>query len=966
MVLTLERARTQAESAAAKLRKEFSGCVDCSCMNAEYLDASHKRAIGFVGLPYDAPVVEHALAIPEVMRFVRSTGEDLVFVWGDGTVSCKTTSGELALDGSVSSALKRVAKKIMASCGTLNNMGELELDLTSYPVGPHYAVNLLLGNRAGYAYPLFTTPKSAVDAFGRGSFRATGGEQVLATRCVLDPSQNGEPANRQFYITENGKQVFWSGDLEGVSSAKCTHSQSRTTIDYQTDDGLRIQRTIFLLPQQDGMPSAVEAQRVRVTNLSDHDRDLRIVMTGVFGIAGPETIANDVVYANIVQESEVCNIDGVPTAITLYAKPAEERNKKRFALLLCDGEPLEEYCFSEADFIGSGSLAHPELVGHLPSAHNRKMAPFFAMAKTFTVAAGATKEIDEFVGMSGADGDDVPFQDALLKLCSTYRDPEALDKALAGVQEFWRRYPSYLVPSTGDERFDSYVSHNLPFQVLYQTYVSRAFAWTQKSYRETGFREIQDIYASMYYLSAQGQNGLVRDLLTSWVCQVYQMGYANHDFTFKGKEPGDCSDDQLWLVQAVYRYVMLTGDTGYLFQEFPVAGSDTKRTLWDTLRAIITYSGCISVGAHGLPLLDKADWNDALKLDKVVYKGPQKEELYRKQLERTGQKWGVAWENTQSESVMNACLLKIAADEYADLAWLVNRNEDGSWAQGIADKVSRSVQANAWKGDYFARCLINDGREGGYTYLGATGDGLAMDPNAPGTYFLNSYSWSILAHIATQKQIAKMLDVVEKYLKTQAGLKLCTLVDFDRLGVATGTALYFPGDRENSGVFKHAAMMATVASLQAARTVSDDALAERLANLAYFMIDRTLPYKTLDNPFVLKGNPRFCTQYNNSETCENVGPMLSGTASWLTLAVFEGTGAFVHDNVVRIEPVLRPGQTSLSFSLNLDGTTLDVRISAKDGKFRTGGQTTYLLDGKTCNSTFARPASGRHVVDICL
>ena len=63
--------------------------------------------------------------------------------------------------------------------------------------------------------------------------------------------------------------------------------------------------------------------------------------------------------------------------------------------------------------------------------------------------------------------------------------------------DFWERYPAYLQPETGDSRFDAYVGHNLPFQVLYQTYVSRAFAWTQKSYRETGFREIQDIYASM-------------------------------------------------------------------------------------------------------------------------------------------------------------------------------------------------------------------------------------------------------------------------------------------------------------------------------------------------------------------------------------------------------------------------------------------------------------------------------------
>ncbi|MCD8084832.1 MAG: hypothetical protein LUF28_00620 [Clostridiales bacterium] len=179
----------------------------------------------------------------------------------------------------------------------------------------------------------------------------------------------------------------------------------------------------------------------------------------------------------------------------------------------------------------------------------------------------------------------------------------ALNRILQTVVDFWNRYPAYLVPETEDSRFNAYVGHNLPFQVLYQTYVSRAFAWTQKSYRETGFREIQDIYASMYYLSAIGENDLIKDLISNWVRNVFPMGYAYHDFTFAGKEPGDCSDDQLWLVQAVYRYVELTGDSAFLLEEYPMAGEQGgSRPLWETLMAILTYSGKISVGRHGLSL----------------------------------------------------------------------------------------------------------------------------------------------------------------------------------------------------------------------------------------------------------------------------------------------------------------------------------------------------------------------------
>lgn len=964
-----EQARTQSLTARQLIQRQF-GSLLSGPVDAEFFSARRTAALGFAGLPYEVPVCAYLFNEPMVAEYLsRCPGSQLFQledeVLNDWTEDHQilhhwTEEGETLLPAHVRSAVMEICRRLLASPGRLNEKGELELDLKAYPVGPHYPVNLLLGNRAGFSHPLCTTPKSALDSLGRGSFRATGGQQVLATRCVLDPSENGEPANRQFYLVEDGKQIFYSADVEtNVRTASCLHSQNRTVITYETDCGLFIRRTIFLLPQENGMPSAVEAQRVEIENRSDRDRTLKIVMTGVFGIAAASGIANDVIYCNVVAESEIYYQNGVPAALTLHHKPAECAGEKRFAALLYGGEGFEDFCTSQSDFIGRGTLARPELAGRLPSRYSRKMAPFFALGKTFNISAGKTAAVDEFVGMLETEENvEAPFDEALHRLLEKYRNPAALEETFRSVVDFWDRYPAYLQPRTGDERFDAYVGRNLPFQVLYQTYVSRAFAWTQKSYRETGFREIQDIYASMYYLIALGENGLVKDLLSNWVRQVWRMGYAYHDFTFQGKEPGDCSDDQLWLVQAVYRYVKLTGDRDFLLEEFPIAGEDgDSRTLWETIMAILTYSGRISVGVHGLPLLDKADWNDTLRLDPEVMKGPEKERRYRKQLEEKGQTYGVALENTLCESVMNACLLKIAADEAAELAGLIGKTADGQEAAALSRQIYGSMQENAWKGDFFARCLINDQRS--YKYLGAKGDGLSLDPSIDGSYYLNSYSWSILSDTATEEQIGIMLDVVEKHLKTEAGLKLCTLVNYDLLEVATGTALYFPGDRENGGVFKHAAMMATVASLKAAKSVKDEALAKRLAGLAFFMIDRTLPYRTLDDPFVLKGNPRFCTQYNNSETGENIGPMLSGTASWLTLAVYTFFGMEVSKEALTVSPVLRPGETRLCYTMQLADSSMEVEVESDGLRFRVGAETAYQLDENPVSSVIPRPADGK-------
>jgi len=963
-----EQARTQTVAAEQMIRREFGKLVGSQIIDAQFLDAGRRAALGFAGMPFEAPVCSYLLSDPDISAWIGSRRKSLLLIWNESGLKCYTASGLETMPEEAEKAAEEIYQRVIRSPGTLNGNGELILDLKTCPVGPHYPVNLLLGNRAGYPYPLVTTPKSAVDSLGRGSFRATGGEQVLATRCVLQLEENGEPANRQFYLTENGRQIFYSANVrENVASAVCVHSQNRTVITYHTLDGLEIIRTIFILPQQEGMPNAAEAQRVKIINRGNAARKLRIVMTGVFGIAGAMTIANDVVYANIVSESEIFYEGSHPAALTLYSQPKEEHCRKRFATMLCNGALMDEFCTSESDFIGSGTLDHPDMAAHLPCRYSRKMTPFFAMGSSFSLKKGGSAVIDSFTGMMETEGDvRQPFDSALHLLLEKYRRPAALKKTLAEVVQFWKKYPSYIVPKTDDAQFNAYVSHNLPFQVLYQTYVSRAFAWTQKSYRETGFREIQDIYASMYYLNAIGQRKLVRQLLESWVVQVYRMGYANHDFTFIGKEPGDCSDDQLWLVQAVYRYVKLTGDVSFLRREYPIAGEEAKRPLLETLKSILTYSGEISVGRHGLPLLDKADWNDTLRLDPEVMKGPEKEKRYLSQLKEKKQKYGAPLENTLSESVMNACLLRIAADEAGELAGMVNDREAAESAAALAERITASVQANAWKDGYFARCLINDGRPGGYTYLGARGDGLSKDPRIDGSYYLNSYSWPILAGIADEEQIRSMLEIVKKYLKTDAGLKLCTLVEYDRLGVSTGTALYFPGDRENGGVFKHAAMMATVASLKAAKAVKDEQLAEDLADLAFFMISRTVPYAAMQSPFRLKGNPRFCTQYNNSETGENIGPMLSGTASWLTLAVYEFLGIEVSEKEIVFCPVLKPGQKRMAYSLHLGEAEIDVEIRSDGSRIRPGRDTRCLVDGKHADACMRKPAAGRHRVIISL
>ena len=161
-------------------------------------------------------------------------------------------------------------------------------------------------------------------------------------------------------------------------------------------------------------------------------------------------------------------------------------------------------------------------------------------------------------------------------------------------------------------------------------------------------------------------------------------------------------------------------------------------------------------------------------------------------------------------------------------------------------------------------------------------------------------------------------------------------------------------------------MMATVASLKAAKLVQDEDLARELAELAFFMIDRTVPYRTMDDPFVIKGNPRFCTQYNNSETGEHIGPMLSGTASWLTLAVFEFLGMDVQADTMDFAPILRPGQKHMACTVRLADSTLRVEVESDGRRFRTGPETVYSLAGAAAQAQIPALSGGAHHLRIQL
>ncbi|MDA3852577.1 MAG: hypothetical protein PF447_15110 [Spirochaetaceae bacterium] len=944
--------------------KLITGSVD-----SILLDSVKNIHLIFSGLPFPGPVAQASVNISTLNSWLDGlkssfqTDTNILIAWDNKNKSIKAYSDTTEI---CSFQLSRIVENDLISLlmdfqtwsGELTESGEHRMGLKGKAPGPHFFINMLLGNRVGFPHPLQTTPKSVVDRFGRGSFRSHADTQVLATRWDILQEENGNPCNRQFYLFEGNEQIFYSADVndDNIVEAECLHSQNSTTINYNTRCGLEIRRKFFLPVQKSELPLACEIQEISITNNTKEKRNIRLVYTGMFGSGKPGALQEDVLYSTIIMQAGVIkDNDNRIVAISPDYYPMDTREDLRFHSMKIHRQSdiglfPSEFSTSYQEFFGNGSLEKPQGALNLSNRLNLRGPGFFALASKIEIESGSTIYAENYTGLVSSKSNPDFSQESLIKevqaLHKHFNSVTAVKDAFDEVKTFYEDYASFLNVKTSDPYFSAYCSKNLPFQVLYQTFVSRSFGQTQKGYREIGFREIQDLFASMYYFQAMGKTDFIKDLLEEWITKVFIKGYAYHNFFWKGKEAGKWSDDALWLVQAVSRYVKLTGDKAFLNQPFPTADGP-ERVLIETLKAILRYSGEFSIGKHGLPLLDLADWNDCLKLDGNYQAGPFKQQNWISDSSEIG-----PGKNDFMESIMNAFLLKLAADEFSDLAAMTEDLVSVEWANKFSKSLYQKIQTHGWKKNFFTRLLIN--KPGEYSYAGGPGDGLSTDSDIDGTYFLNSFSWSILSSTATEEQISSMLNILNKYLKTPHGFKLVSPMDLSRVDPDAATSEYFPGDRENGAVFKHASMMAVCAMLKGAKQVNSHNLAKELASSAWWMIDIVMPFRTMSSPFEIAGNPRFCTQYNNSETGENIGPLLSGTSTWLILALLDAFGISYQTDKIILNPVLREEDREVKLIINEAGTRYNITMSKAEGFKRLkdckDNQWCLNIDGKV--STF--------------
>ena len=359
----------------------------------------------------------------------------------------------------------------------------------------------------------------------------------------------------------------------------------------------------------------------------------------------------------------------------------------------------------------------------------------------------------------------------------SYRDPANVDKAFRDLAAFWDTYLKQMQVNTPDESFNTMINVHNPRQCYMTKNWSRYLSLYQLGLgtRGIGFRDSsQDVMGVLSHMPGEG-----RELIEMLLHVQRRSGCAMHSLnpvTMEGSvgdsaemedRPDYYGDDHLWIVLAVCAYIKETGDTAFLDKEIPFYEKDRQEkpletgTVMEHIKRAIEFTRN-DTGAHGLPHLGFADWNDTVNLP------------------------------TGAESVFNANLYGAVLQNVIGLCEFLGDEKMAETYREYYEDIKEVLNRECWDGEWYIR------------YFDEEGNVFGSHENDEGQIFTNAQSWSVFSGLATPERAEKALESVNRILNTSKGIKLSypgyKQYDPHKGGVST----FPPGAKENGGIFLHA------------------------------------------------------------------------------------------------------------------------------------------------------------------
>jgi cellobiose phosphorylase len=513
------------------------------------------------------------------------------------------------------------------------------------------------------------------------------------------------------------------------------------------------------------------------------------------------------------------------------------------------------------------------LAGRCSNYENRGGEPAAAMQIPVTLKPGRSRTLVFAVGY--AESEDAAIEDAHRVARVAFANAQRKKLAQA-----WSEYLARFQAETGEPCCDVPFNTWSPYQSAMTFLLSRSLSPYQlNGARGLGFRDSnQDVLGALPYQEARAS----RDLIARLLAVQHRSGEASHDF-----QPGPgigvgsgCWDDHLWPALSVQWYVQESGDLDFLSRPVPYQGGGQPGPVIEHLDRSLRFTEA-HLGANGLPLLGKADWNDCIN----AFEG--------------------------AESLFTAGLYCAACRSVESMHRALGDERSACRCARRHAAMAERINTVGWDGAWYRRLIAADGQVVG------------SRTNRYGRIFIESNVWAVLGEAAPAERARVALDSVREQLGTPYGHRLCAppYPDYDP-GVGT-IGLFAPGYKENGSVFCHCNPWLVLAEAMLGR-------GER----AFDVYRRVSPWEKDRIQAVHCAEPYVVSQMiimpPNREAGRARNPWLTGTASWMAAALARGIlGVRPDFDALVVDPCV-PRWERFHIRRLFRGIRFDIRIENPD------------------------------------
>ncbi len=764
--------------------------------------------------------------------------------------------------------------------------------------GREYIVTDPLTPRPWYNY-LFNRVYHALVSHTAGGFSYY--KDPKCNRILRYDHVHTDRPGRYLFVRDNKDGSLWSATWQpyckDLDSYKCVHGLGYTIIS-TSKDGVSADITYFVAHED-----PVEFQIVKLKNTTKETKKLSLYPF-VEIVSGD--IELEVTYHNILSlYSQARYNKELDTIIGRKKRFHYKQKDVGLTFFTVEGGTSGFECNKEKFFGRYGSIENPQMLkeGKLSCMETDGEDIVGVFKKDVTLKPG--EEI-EFVVLLGYELD----WNKASRLIRKYKSLKEAKKELDKVKKYYNEAVDRITVDTPDDNF------NLMTNVWgkYQLYAITCWRGTSQYHGGEGGLGYRDTAQDIEGLLSV-QMDLAMEKLEKILYWQYNSGHAVSGFSdVEGSWDKDedgltmKSDVAVWLPYTVISYVKETGDMDFLNKVYPFHNGGEATVYEHIIRAVrFLYK---ERGQNGLPLLRKADWNDAYDHVGIRLKG---------------------------ESVWLGMALARACKQIAELAQYLN---DSKIAKEMTEKyetMSKIINEVGWDGQWYLAAFNDFGKK------------MGSHENKEGKVPLNSQTWALLSEIVPDDRKESILDKIDNYLDTPYGPALFAPVytEFDEtIGRVTAFA---PGTKENAAVFSHACAFKIVADCVIGR---GDKAVETFGKLCPMS-------KAKQDHDKYKVEPYVWSEYvigpgNEHNFGEGSFTWNTGTTPWMFIAATEWIlGARRDFEGLRIDPCLPKSWKKCSIKRPFRGAVYEIDI--KNPKGVNKGVKEITVDGKKIDGTVIKP-----------